>query len=162
MIGFPGEYEEDFFETIKLNKKIRAIDQELTSCDVYFVAPYAGTVIHNICLDLGLIETYDNPGFKGMCKNITFRREPVIVNPSMPKKRIMELVSDFSDYINDKKDIPKKFLETDPTRKYAEGDPIYQLYEYYKKGPVDIDPNNIDTSKKIYNKIQTTTSPQFI
>jgi hypothetical protein len=56
MIGFPGEFEGDVFETIKLNKKIRAIHDELTSCAMSYVAPYAGTVIHNICLDLGCIE----------------------------------------------------------------------------------------------------------
>ena len=48
MIGFPGEYEEDVFDTIKVNKTIRSIDKELTSCAMSFVAPYAGTVMHNI------------------------------------------------------------------------------------------------------------------
>ena len=35
MIGFPGEYEEDVFDTIKVNKTIRSIDKELTSCDEF-------------------------------------------------------------------------------------------------------------------------------
>ena len=35
MIGIPGEYEEDFFETVKLNKAIRALDENLTSFDVH-------------------------------------------------------------------------------------------------------------------------------
>ena len=138
MIGFPGEYEEDFFETIKLNKKIRAIDQELTSCDVCFVPPYSGTVIHNICLELGLIEVYDKPGYRDLCKNISMRKEPVINNLTMSKEKIMELYADFSDYINGKKDIPKKFLVEDKDRKYAEGNPIYEVYERYKNGPKDI------------------------
>ena len=42
MIGFPGEFEEDFFESIKLSKKIRALDPEMTSCNLNYVAPYAG------------------------------------------------------------------------------------------------------------------------
>ena len=103
MIGFPGEFEEDVFDTIKLNKEIRAIHQELTSCAMSYVAPYAGTVIHNICLELGLIEVNSKPGFKGLCNNITMRREPVITNPCMSKERIIELHYSFSDYINGKK-----------------------------------------------------------
>ena len=147
MIGFPGEYEEDVFETIKLNKKIREevskIDQDLASFGMCFVAPYAGTVIHNICADLGLMEIDDRPGYRGFCKNITMRREPVITNPNMSKAKILELCNDFSDYINGKKAIPEKFLKTDPLRKYAAGDPIYEMYARYKNGPKDIDPNNI-------------------
>ena len=159
MIGFPGEYEEYFFETIKLNKKIRSIDQELTSCDVCFVAPYSGTVIHNICLELGLFTTYEKPGYRGLCKNITMRKEPVINNPTMSKEKMIELHANFSDYINGKKDIPENFLFDDPERKYAEGNPIYDVYERYKKGPIDIDPNNFDTSKNfLFEKSQ----PSFI
>ena len=56
MIGFPGEYEEDVFYSIKINKKIRALHPELTSCKMSYVAPYEGTVMHNISADLGLIE----------------------------------------------------------------------------------------------------------
>ncbi|GIS46499.1 MAG: hypothetical protein Ct9H90mP18_08310 [Gammaproteobacteria bacterium] len=64
MLGIPGEYEEDFFETIKLNKQIRALDPELTSFDVSFMAPYMGTVIHNIALDMNLIEPHKNQGLR--------------------------------------------------------------------------------------------------
>ena len=99
MIGFPGEHEADVFETIKLNKKIRAIDKSLTSCSMSFVAPYAGTVMHNISLDLGLIKIYDKLGYKGFCENITMRREPVITNPCMSKERIIQINADFTDYI---------------------------------------------------------------
>ena len=145
MIGFPGEFEEDVFETIKLNKKIRAMDQEFTSCSMSLVAPYAGTVIHNISSDLGLIEIDDRPGFRGLCKNISFRKEPVIINPCMSKEKTIELWSNFADYINGKKEIPKKFLKTDPLREFAKNNPtaelIYGLYESYKNGPKDINPN---------------------
>jgi radical SAM superfamily enzyme YgiQ (UPF0313 family) len=162
MIGFPGEYEEDVFDTVKLNKKIRAVDPEQTSCVMSFVAPYAGTVIHNICLDLGLMEIDHRPGYRGLCKNITMRKEPVITNPCMSKEKILEVFYDFSDYINGKKDIPKKFLKTDLLRKYAEGDPmsnvIYEMYSRYKKGPQDIDPNNLSSKNNIKPIIQTEAS----
>jgi len=147
MIGFPGEHEADVFETIKLNKKIRAIDKNLTSCGMSFVAPYAGTVMHNISLDLGLIRTYDTPGFKGFCENITMRREPVITNPCMSKERIIEINAHFTDYVNGDKPIPEKYLVTDHSRKFAENDPasiaLMQVYENYKKGPKDLDPSNM-------------------
>ena len=163
MIGFPGEYEEDVFDTIKLNKKIRAIDQELTSCSMSLVAPYAGTVIHNICLDLGLFDVNDKPGYRGLCKSITMKKEPVITNPCMSKERIKELYFNFSDYINGKKDIPKRFLENDPLRKFAANDPIaelvYSMYQSYKNGPKDIDPQNISLKKDI-GLIQSSVSSQ--
>ena len=40
MIGIPGEYEEDFFETVKLNKAIRALDPELTSLMLLYGSVY--------------------------------------------------------------------------------------------------------------------------
>ncbi|MAG39237.1 hypothetical protein CMO90_04085 [Candidatus Woesearchaeota archaeon] len=138
MIGIPGEYEEDFFETVKLNKAIYKLNKDLTSFDVSFMAPYMGTVIHNIAYEMGLIEVHDKPGFEGMCTaNITIRREPVMVNPCMSKERIIELFYDFHDYVTGKKEIPEKFLKNDTSRRYADNDEIYTLYEKYKKGPVD-------------------------
>ena len=138
MIGIPGEYEEDFFETIKLNKAIRELNKDLTSSDVVFMAPYMGTVMHNIALEMGLIDAHDKPGFKGMCSNgITIRREPVMRNPCMSKEKILELYSDFKNYITGKKAIPEKFLKNDPSRRYADNDEIYNLYEKYKQGPID-------------------------
>jgi len=138
MIGIPGEYEEDFFETIKLNKAIRELNKDLTSFDISFMAPYMGTVIHNIAYEMGLIEVHDKPGFKGMCTaNITIKREPVMHNPCMSKERVIELFYDFHDYVTGKKDIPEKFLKSDPSRRYAGNEEIYKLYEKYKQGPVD-------------------------
>ena len=75
-----------FFETIKLNKAIRELNKDLTSSDVVFMAPYMGTVMHNIALEMGLIDAHDKPGFKGMCSNgITIRREPVMRKPMYVK-----------------------------------------------------------------------------
>ncbi len=141
MIGTPGEHEEDFFETIKLNKAIREINRDLTSFDITYIAPYMGTVIHNIAYEVGLIDVHQKSGFKGMSTaNITIRREPTMENPCMSKERIMELYYDFAAYVNGEKKIPEKFLKIDPSRKYAENPvskEIYALYEKYKKGPVD-------------------------
>ena len=155
MIGFPGEYEEDHFETVKLSKSIRSIDKNLTSHSIAFVAPYAGTVIHNICLDLGLMDTDYKPGYRGLCKGITVMKEPVINNPCMTKERTIELYYNFADYINGKKEIPKKFLETDSERHFAKNDlkniEIYKLYAEYKNGPRDINPTNV-VERKNYIK----------
>ena len=49
----------------------------------------------------------------------------------------MELFYDFADYVNGKKEIPEKFLKNDPSRRYADSQEIYDLYEKYKLGPVD-------------------------
>ena len=138
MIGIPGEYEEDFFETVKLNKAIRALNNDLTSFDVTFMAPYMGTVIHNIALEMNLIKTHNKPGFKGMSKmNISMRQEPTMKNPCMTTEKIMELFYDFADYVSGKKEIPERFIKSDPERRFADNEEIYELYEKYKQGPVD-------------------------
>ena len=81
----------------------------------------------------------------------------------MSKERIKELYFNFSDYINGKKDIPKRFLENDPLRKFAANDPIaelvYSMYQSYKNGPKDIDPQNISLKKDI-GLIQSSVSSQ--
>ena len=78
----------------------------------------------------------------------------------MSKEKTIELWSNFTDYINGKKEIPKKFLKTDPLREFAKNNPtaelIYGLYESYKNGPKDINPNNIFPKNNI-NPIQAVT-----
>ena len=141
MIGTPGEHEEDFFETVKLNKAIKALNPDVASFDITYMAPYMGTVIHNIAYELGLMEVYKKPGFKGMCtKNISMRVEPVMENPCMSKERIMELFYDFADYVHGRKKIPEKFLKKDSSRKFADdtiSKVIYEAYKKYINGPVD-------------------------
>jgi len=141
IIGIPGEYEEDFFETIKLNKAIRELakdDPDLASFDVSFMAPYMGTVMQNIAMEMNLIDVHDKPGFKGMSKaNITMRYGPTMRNPCMSEEKIMELFNDFQHYVSGKKPIPEKYLNNDPLRRHADSDEIYELYEKYKQGPVD-------------------------
>ena len=146
MIGFPGEYEEDVFDTIKANKIIRAIDTELTSCTMSFVAPYAGTVMHNIAVELGLIEINKKPGFKGLCNDISMSH-PNIHNPNMSRERMIEIRENFTDYITGHLPIPEKYLETDLERKFAIGDPTHDMYQVYKAGPRSIDPKNLTPEK---------------
>ena len=122
------------------------------------MAPYMGTVIHNIAHELGLMEAHDKPGFKGMCtSNISMRVEPVMENPCMSKERIVELFYDFADYVHGKKEIPEKFLKKDSSRKYADdtiSKTIYEAYERYKKGPVDpATTKQKDLSQLTYSKI---------
>jgi anaerobic magnesium-protoporphyrin IX monomethyl ester cyclase len=76
MIGFPGEYEADIFETIKLFKELRPKSYGLS-----FVAPYIGTPIHKLCVQMGSIETLDKPGFRGMVPEIEFRGGGVYQEP---------------------------------------------------------------------------------
>ena len=49
----------------------------------------------------------------------------------------MELYYDFADYVSGKKEIPEKFLKTDPERRFADSQEIYDLYQKYLQGPVD-------------------------
>jgi len=101
MIGFPGECEADVFETIKLNREIGA-----DSCDLNFVAPYIGTVVHEISTKLGYIDVFDKPGFKGMAKNVSSRLGPVIHNPCISKERLVDLYYKFMDYVEGRLNVP--------------------------------------------------------
>ena len=109
MIGIPGEFEDDIFETIKLNRKIKP-----KSIDINFVAPYYGTELHRVVQKLGYIQVDDKPGFRGMAKNITTRYESVIKNPYISKERLNELFFDFMDYVEGEKPIPQQFQDHAP------------------------------------------------
>ena len=109
MMGFPGEREEDIFESIKL---IMAIKPK--SYDVSLVAPYVGTEIQAVSSKLGLIDTLDEPGFKGMARKVSFRQYSTIHNPHISKERIAELYDTFTDYVNGKLQIPEKFRTPAP------------------------------------------------
>tara|TARA_B100000700_G_C14356284_1_gene539435 strand:+ start:15 stop:407 length:393 start_codon:yes stop_codon:yes gene_type:complete len=111
-----------------------------------FVAPYAGTVMHNISVELGLIEINQKPGFKGLCNDISMSH-PNIHNPNMTRERMIELRENFTDYITGVLPIPEKYLETDLERKFAIGDPTKEMYEAYKLGPRSIDPKNLTPEK---------------
>lgn len=109
IIGFPGEYEEDIFETIKLFKRMNP-----ESFDVSFCAPYIGTPIHVIARKMGYVETMDKPGFRGMVPNITFRQGEKIKNPNISFQRLDQLYREFADYIEGRLPIPEKFMKPAP------------------------------------------------
>ncbi|OGQ46293.1 MAG: hypothetical protein A3H42_04535 [Deltaproteobacteria bacterium RIFCSPLOWO2_02_FULL_46_8] len=109
MMGFPGEYEEDVFESIKLMKQIQP-----KSFSVSFVAPYVGTGIHTASVELGLIDTWDKPGFRGMSKEISFRQYTTIRNPYISPERTLELYDQFIRYVNGELPIPEKYLSSAP------------------------------------------------
>jgi len=109
MMGCPGEYEEDIFESIKLIRDLKP-----KSFDVSLVAPYIGTDIHSVCVKLGFIETLDNPGFRGLSKKISFRQFSTIHNPNIKAERISELYYKFADYVSGKLPIPERYLSPAP------------------------------------------------
>ena len=55
----------------------------------------------------------------------------------MSEEKIIELSNDFQHYLSGQKSIPEKFLNNDPLRRFAHNEEILELYEKYKKGPVD-------------------------
>jgi hypothetical protein len=69
--------------------------------------------------------------------NMSERQGPSMRNPCMSREKTMELFYDFADYVTGKKEIPERFLKNDPTRRYANNNEIYELYEKYKNGPID-------------------------
>jgi anaerobic magnesium-protoporphyrin IX monomethyl ester cyclase len=109
MMGFPGEYEEDVFESIKLIRRIQP-----KSFDVSLVAPYVGTDIHTACVKLGLIDTFDKPGFRGMSTEISFRQYSTIRNPHLSRERVSELYDTFVDYVSGAREIPPEYLAPAP------------------------------------------------
>ncbi|MFC2066197.1 B12-binding domain-containing radical SAM protein [Chloroflexota bacterium] len=104
MIGFPGEYEDDIFETIKLNRKIKP-----KSLDLNFVAPYAGTAIHAMAKEKGYLETYAEPGFRGMAKDITVRKKPVMELPQITNEQLNDIFYKFTDYVYGNDEFPAQF-----------------------------------------------------
>jgi anaerobic magnesium-protoporphyrin IX monomethyl ester cyclase len=107
MMGYPGESEEDIFDTVRLIRKINP-----DSYDISIVAPYIGTGIHTVAAQLGFIELRTDPGFKGMATEISFRDHSTIQNPMISPERIIELHRTFSDYVSGKRQIPKIYDET--------------------------------------------------
>jgi len=110
MIGFPGEYEDDIFETAKLNRRINP-----KSLDLNFVAPCAGTAIHAMAQEKGYLDTYTEPGFRGMAKDITVRKRPVMKLPQITDERLNDLFYKFTDYVYGNIAIPEEFQKPAPS-----------------------------------------------
>lgn len=118
MIGSPGETEGDIFDSIKL---IQALAPK--SVDVSFVSPYIGTDIHRVARDLGYIDVLDEPGFRGMAREVSFRTFSSIRNPQISSERLAELAAVFMEYVNGGRPMPDAYraplgigLHEDPSR----------------------------------------------
>lgn len=96
MLGFPFETEEIINDTIELARKIKA-----DSIDVTYVTPYYGTALYGICADFNLIELDTEPGFVGMAKNISMRKEPTIRNKKIKKEKVIEYYNNFQRLVNE-------------------------------------------------------------
>lgn len=103
MIGFPGEAEEDILDTARLMKWLQP-----KSMDASFVSPYIGTDIHRVAAKLGYIEVLDEPGFRGMATEISFRDRSTIRNPMIPADRLSELYLTFNDYATGARPLPER------------------------------------------------------
>ncbi len=108
MMGFPGEYEMDIFESVKLLKKIKP-----NSLNVNFVTPYMGTNIHEISRRMGYIDVLDSPGFRGFAADNKVRR-PCMRLPHFDNKRMIKVFNSFTDYVNGEIPIPKEFGKPAP------------------------------------------------
>ena len=135
MMGYPGEYVEDIFESIKLMMRVKP-----KSFDVSLVAPYVGTDIHTACVKLGLIDVLDKPGFKGMSKEISFRQFSTINNPNISKEQISKLYYEFMDYVSGKIPIPPEYLASAPgadNNAPARGTLSKEVVDIMKQGKLD-------------------------
>lgn len=108
LIGFPGEYEEDVFESIKLAKMLQTNNQDVT-----FVTPYMGTNIHAIAFMLGYITISEEPGFRGFAEGISMRR-PSIKVPQLSTEFLEKIYKMFMGYVNGKIPIPRRFMNSAP------------------------------------------------
>ena len=113
MVGFPGEYLENIFESINFVKRIKP-----KSCDLNFVAPYIGTPIYAISKKLNYLELWDKPGFNGMVKNITVRRNPVINITTISHEQLVDMFYKFMDYVEDRLPVPEEITNSMENSQY--------------------------------------------
>ncbi len=109
MIGSPGEYEDDIFENIKLLKRINP-----KSISISFMSPFAGTAIHAMSKEKGYLDTYTLPGFRGMAKDISFRKGSVMKLPQITRERLNDIFYKFVDYVYGNIEIPEQFRKPAP------------------------------------------------
>ncbi|MBT3981930.1 MAG: B12-binding domain-containing radical SAM protein [Bacteriovoracaceae bacterium] len=116
MIGFPGEYLYDIYQSIQFVKEIEA-----KSCDVTFVAPYYATPIFKVAKKMGLIDVWeDRPGFNGMAQHIGMRQGPQINIPTISKDKLNEIYLTFMDYVEGKIEVPAKYIQLDESEPMIE------------------------------------------
>lgn len=96
MLGFPFENEGNIIDTIELARKIKA-----DSVDVTYVAPYYGTGLYELCRVHNLIELDNEPGFRGMAKNVSMRKEPAILNHILKKEKVIWYYDNFQRLVDE-------------------------------------------------------------
>jgi radical SAM superfamily enzyme YgiQ (UPF0313 family) len=101
MIAFPGEDEEDILETIRLISSL-----EPKSFDASFVTAYSGTDIHKVAVKLGYVDVLDEPGFRGMVTDLSFRGRSTIRNPLITPERLSDIYMNFNEYVSGKRPLP--------------------------------------------------------
>lgn len=119
IIGFPDETREDVFDTINLNRAIKA-----DSISVFIFTPYRGTKLRNYCLEKGyiLLDTYSADHSKKSILNM----------PSISAEEIQGLLRTFPLYVK----FPKEdyILIKRAERFDKEGNKIFkELSDRYRK-----------------------------
>jgi len=86
MIGFPDETRELVFDTIELNRKLKA-----DSINAFFFTPYSGTPLREYCIEKGYLLKNDRSGNP--------MRQSVLRMPHFPPEQIKGLVRTFPLYV---------------------------------------------------------------
>ena len=133
MIGFPGETMDDIHESINFMKKLDA-----DSMDLSFVAPYYATPVYYVAKDMGLIDTWDKPGFRGMAKDITMRKGSVMELPTINNEDLTKVFYKFVDFVNNKDEsemkefFVNKLNDSHQTKRGQVIDMLDDMYAEYK------------------------------
>jgi len=86
IVGFPDETREFAFDTIKLNRCIRA-----DSINAYFFVPYRGTQLRQYCIEKGYLDTN--------AKTDTPMKSSILRMPQFPPEQIKGLIRTFPLYV---------------------------------------------------------------
>lgn len=100
IIGFPDETRDLVFDTIALNRKIKAIGKGKNGINSFIFMPFSGTPLRQYCVERGYIQ--DQPEFPSLESTSTFGvlgTSPLNM-PSMSKEEISGLERTMSLYIN--------------------------------------------------------------
>lgn len=119
IIGFPDETRELVFDTINLNRKLKA-----DSLNAYFFMPYRGTPLRRYCLEKGYIAPED--------KTDSLMRGSILRMPQFSAEEIKGLVRTFPLYVKLKKSYFDKIRLAEQLT--PEGDEVFsELREIYFK-----------------------------
>jgi radical SAM superfamily enzyme YgiQ (UPF0313 family) len=86
IIGFPGETRELVFDTIKLNRSIKA-----DSINAYFFVPYRGTPLRQYCIEKGYLDP--------SARTDSLMRRSILTMPQFKPDSIKGLVRTFPLYV---------------------------------------------------------------